>query len=82
MGVAYLGFGVLFYAVSFNNELKTYECEDSSVPHGYITIFNNSYVPPSEGCSRRAFRISEIGNAVTLIPLWLPLIIFKAGAGN
>ena len=78
----YLGIGVLFYAPSFMQQLKTYECKDATVPHGYITIFNDSFTPPSGECSRRALQVSEIGTATAMITLWPMLIIGQALYGN
>jgi|SRR3989344_5442083 len=75
---AYFAIGLLFASFNFWPELKTYECKDSTAPNGYVTIFNNSFTPPSGmDCHRRAFTTQQLATFPTLTMLWLPLVAGK-----
>jgi len=78
LAVLYFTPGFLFGISSYAEKLRTFECLDERVPHGYITKSTPSYMNPNSAiCSRRGFKVEHIGT----IPMWTilgtPLILRK-----
>lgn len=74
----YLVPGFLLAVYSYNGDLRTFQCEDSGQPHGYITLSSQSYTNPDPAiCHRRGFQFSSIASIPVLTAIGLPLIVIK-----
>ena len=75
---AYLLVGFAFAIGSYSYDLRSFRCEDSEAPHGYITMGTNSYKNPDpKRCVRRGSELKSIATIPLLTVFGVPLIVMK-----
>ena len=75
---AYFLVGFLYAAWLYSLDLRTFVCEEPDAPHGYVTIWSDSYRNPGpETCARRGFSLASIVSVPIMTIVGVPVMIVR-----
>ncbi len=75
---AYLLVGFMYAIWSYSWDLRTFVCEEPDSPHGYVTIWSDTFKNPGpETCARRGFSFASIVSIPFVTMVGVPLLIVR-----
>jgi len=78
LATAYLLVGFVYAVWLYSRDLRTFVCEEPDSPHGYVTIWTDSYKNPGpETCSRRGFTLASIISIPVVTVVGVPFLIVR-----
>lgn len=76
--VVYLFVGFVYAIWLYSWDLRTFVCEEPDSPHGYVTVWSDTFVNPGpETCARRGFSIASIVAIPFTTVVGVPLMIVR-----
>ncbi len=74
----YLLIGFAYAIWLYSWDLRTFVCEEPDSPHGYVTIWTDSYKNPGpETCVRRGFTFTSIISIPFVTIVGVPFLIVR-----